>query len=539
MEKLKLVIVDDKEENVLSLKALLADIDNLDIWGSTSPNEALRYCWNNDIAIAMVDVQMPEINGFEFVSLLQSNPKTWQIMVIMVTAISKEDKFLLKGLHSGAVDYLYKPLHADITIAKVKSFMQQVYIQRELKHKNEELERSHIELVKAKKEADLARKSKENFLANMSHEIRTPINGITGITTMLRNSPLNEQQSEWLDYLENASQQLLLIINDILDLSKIDSGKMRLDYSRTSLPNIIEELSNLFSYKAEQKGITFQAITDGKLPKHILADSLRLTQILSNLISNGIKFTEQGSVILETKLLNRVQQRLHIQFSVKDTGIGINSNAIDKIFQSFEQGEEGITKRFGGTGLGLAIVKRLVVLHQGQIHAYSELGKGSEFVFQCWFDEADSDAAPKSDKKQYTDMPALNDVNVLLAEDNELNSFMVTHMLKTWGITVDTVKNGKEALDKVEAAPAPYSLILMDAHMPVMSGFEAIKAIRNDPREQIRQIPIISISASVLQREQQAAYAAGADAVVGKPFDPVSLYQLIKTLTETKNETHA
>lgn len=536
MEKLKLVIVDDKEENVLSLKALLADIDNLDIWGSTSPNEALRYCWNNDIAIAMVDVQMPEINGFEFVSLLQSNPKTWQIMVIMVTAISKEDKFLLKGLHSGAVDYLYKPLNADITVAKVKSFMQQVYIQRELKRKNEELERSHIELVKAKKEADQARKSKENFLANMSHEIRTPINGITGITTMLRNSPLNDQQSEWLDYLEHASQQLLLIINDILDLSKIDSGKMRLDYTRTSLPNIIEELTNLFSYKAEQKGIAFRAITDSKLPRHILADSLRLTQILSNLISNGIKFTENGSVVLETKLLNHTQQRLHIQFSVKDTGIGINSNAIDKIFQSFEQGEEGITKRFGGTGLGLAIVKRLVSLYQGQIHAYSELGKGSEFVFQCWFDEADSDAAPKSDKKQYTDLPALNDVNVLLAEDNELNSFMVTHMLKTWGITVDAVKNGKEALEKVENTS--YSLILMDAHMPVMSGFEAIRTIRNDQRAHIRQIPIISISASVLQREQQAAYAAGADAVVGKPFDPVSLYQLIKTLTEAKDKTY-
>src|SRR5690606_1714744 len=420
----------------------------------------------------------------------------------------------------------------DITIAKVKSFMQQVYIQRELKRKNEELERSHIELVKAKKEADQARKSKENFLANMSHEIRTPINGITGITTMLRNSPLNEQQSEWLDYLENASQQLLLIINDILDLSKIDSGKMRLDYSRTSLPNIIEELTSLFSYKAEQKGITFQAITDSNLPKHLLADSLRLTQILSNLISNGIKFTEQGGVILEIKLLNRAQQRLHIQFSVRDTGIGINSNAIDKIFQSFEQGEEGITKRFGGTGLGLAIVKRLVNLHQGQIHAYSELGKGSEFVFQCWFDEESSEAIPKSEKKQYTDLPPLTDVHILLAEDNELNSFMVTHMLNTWGITVDTVKNGKEALEKVESNA--YNLILMDAHMPIMSGFDAIRTIRSDVREHIKKIPIISISASVLQREQQAAYAAGADAVVGKPFDPVSLYQIIKTLTESK-----
>ncbi|MGK6352135.1 response regulator [Parapedobacter sp. DT-150] len=530
MEKLKLVVVDDKEENVFSLKALLADIDNLEIWGSTSPNEALRYCWNQDVAIALVDVQMPEINGFEFVSLLQSNPKTWQILVIMVTAISKEDRFLLKGLHSGAIDYLYKPLNPDVTVAKVKSFMQQVYIQRELKRKNEELERSHIELIKAKKEADLARRSKENFLANMSHEIRTPINGIMGITTMLRNSPLNNEQSEWLDYLENASQQLLLIVNDILDLSKIDSGKMRLDYTKTSFPNIIKELTNLFAYKAEQKGIAFTVVTDDHLPKHILADSLRLTQILSNLISNGIKFTEKGSVTLKTTLLKRVKQRVHIQFSIKDTGIGISRNAIDKIFQSFEQGEEGITKRFGGTGLGLAIVKRLVSLYQGQIHANSELGEGSEFVFQCWFDEEDSEATPKSDKKQYTDLPPLEHVHILLAEDNELNSFMVKHMLTTWGITVDVVKNGKEALEKIETNQ--YSLVLMDAHMPVMSGFDAIRVIRSDARAHIRQLPIISISASVLQREQQAAYAAGADAVVGKPFDPVSLYQLISTLIQ-------
>jgi Signal transduction histidine kinase len=537
MEKLKLVIVDDKEENVLSLKALLADIDNLEIWGSTSPNEALRYCWNQDVAIALVDVQMPEINGFEFVSLLQSNPKTWQIMVIMVTAISKEDKFLLKGLHSGAVDYLYKPLNPDITIAKVKSFMQQVYIQRELKRKNEELERSHQELIKAKKEADLARKSKENFLANMSHEIRTPINGIVGITTMLRNSPLSEEQSEWLDHLENASQQLLLIINDILDLSKIDSGKMRLDYARTSFPEIINELVNLFSYKAEQKGIVFQVVQDDQLPKYILADSLRLTQILSNLISNGIKFTDEGSVTLETKLLKRTKHRVYIQFTVRDTGIGISHNAIDKIFQSFEQGEEGITKRFGGTGLGLAIVKRLVNLHQGQIHAYSELGKGSEFVFQCWFDEESADAMPKSDKKQYVDMPPLQGVHVLLAEDNELNSFMINHMLKMWGITVDIVKNGKEALEKVENTP--YRLILMDAHMPVMSGFDAIRSIRSDDREHIKRIPIISISASVLHREQQAAYAAGADAVVGKPFDPVALYELIRQLTSNGSKAES
>ncbi|MGO1597933.1 MAG: response regulator, partial [Sphingobacterium sp.] len=205
MKMIKILILDDKEENIISLHALLKDIENVSIINATDPNEALKICWRGDISIALVDVQMPEINGFEFVSLLKSNPKTSHIMVIMVTAISKEDKYLLQGLERGAVDYLYKPLNPEITIAKVKSFVQQIWIQQELIQKNKELEESKIELLKAKEEAVQARKSKEIFLANMSHEIRTPINGIMGIMHMFKSSELNEEQQDWLRRLDNAS----------------------------------------------------------------------------------------------------------------------------------------------------------------------------------------------------------------------------------------------------------------------------------------------------------------------------------------------
>jgi len=235
MKKINILIVDDKIENIISLTALLEDIEYVNIISSTDPNEALKICWKEEIDLALVDVQMPEINGFEFVTFLKKNPKTNHIIPIMVTAISKEDKYLIQGLNSGAVDYLYKPLNPEATIAKVKSFVQQLLIQQEIKEKNIALEESKQAILKAKEEAELARKSKETFLANMSHEIRTPINGIMGITQMLKNSQLSLEQENWINKLDSASQNLLTIINDILDLSKVDSGMMKLNMESTSV----------------------------------------------------------------------------------------------------------------------------------------------------------------------------------------------------------------------------------------------------------------------------------------------------------------
>jgi response regulator RpfG family c-di-GMP phosphodiesterase len=199
MKNINLLIVDDKIENIISLTALLNDIENINIISSQDPNEALRLCYKQNIDIALVDVQMPEINGFEFVSLIKHNPKTSHIIAIMVTAISKEEKYLIQGLNSGAVDYLYKPLSPEITIAKVKSFVQQVQTQNEIKEKNNALEKSKEELIRGKEEAELARKSKETFLANMSHEIRTPMNGIIGLIELAQQQALSSTVRGYLD----------------------------------------------------------------------------------------------------------------------------------------------------------------------------------------------------------------------------------------------------------------------------------------------------------------------------------------------------
>ncbi|MFD2552966.1 response regulator [Sphingobacterium tabacisoli] len=526
MKNINLLILDDKEENIISLQALLADIENINIICSTDPNEALKLCWKNDIALALVDVQMPEINGFEFVSLLKSNPKTSHIMAVMVTAISKEDKYLIKGLQSGAVDYLYKPLNPEITIAKVTSFIKQIHIQEEIIQKNIELEESKKALIQANQEAEQARKSKEIFLANMSHEIRTPINGIKGIVHMLKNANLNFEQLDWVNRLEIASNSLLLIINDILDISKIDSGMMKIEMEDFHFTNLLLDLGQMFKIKASDKKLDFDVILDAKLPTHVHFDSLRLEQVISNFVSNSLKFTERGKITLAVESLETKGDIHKIKFSVSDTGIGIKPDSVDKIFLAFEQGDDGITKKFGGTGLGLAIVKRLAELLDGEVHAKSIYGQGSEFSFIVDIKAAENTIKIKRETNlPYSQFPKLDDINILVAEDNELNSFMLAHMLQTWNCKVTVVKNGRLALEALEKDN--FDLVLMDTHMPVMSGFEAIKEIRGNINPTRRQTPIITISASVLEHEQQAAFQVGADEVIGKPFEPTELYKKI------------
>lgn len=454
-------------------------------------------------------------------------------MAIMVTAISKEDRYLLEGLRSGAIDYLYKPLNPDITRAKVKSFVHQIRLQEEIKQKNLELELSGKELLLAKEEAEHARKSKEIFLANMSHEIRTPINGIMSVIHVLKTSPLNSEQVEWLNILDNASQSLLVIINDILDLSRIDSGKFKIEMEDFSLTKFIDNMDRMFKIKADHKDLRFLIERQEGLPENVVFDALRLQQIITNFISNSLKFTEQGTITLCVKLITSDSKRYRIRFTVIDTGIGIRPDHLPKIFQPFEQGDGAITKRYGGTGLGLAIVKRLAELLDGDIGSESHLGKGSSFYFEAWFQKSDA-VQPQKPNEPYINFPQLTGKYILVAEDNELNAFMLVHMLKAWGCEVDVVTNGQQALDFVQQTT--YDVILMDTHMPIMSGFDAIKAIKALDDLDKKEVPIITISASVLAHEQAAAYEVGAHFVIVKPFDPVDLYAKISNLV-SRNKT--
>lgn len=526
MEKINILIVDDRPENIIALEALLQR-DDVNLISTTLPNEALRLAWEMDIAIALVDVQMPEMDGFELVEILKSNPRTKDILVIFVTAISTETKYAVKGLNTGAVDYLYKPLNPYVTSAKVDSFIQFVRSQRDVVKKNKELEAYQKELIRAKELAEQGRKIKENFLANMSHEIRTPINGIIGIANLLEKTPLNKEQQEMISLLEISSNSLLGVINDILDLSKIEAGKFRINRAPTDLVMTSFSVVNLLSIRAKEKHL--ELITDfgSNIPKNVMADSLRLNQILMNLIGNAIKFTHEGSVTLKVETLDHKGNNVLIKFSVADTGIGISEENIDKAFETFEQAEDNTTLRYGGTGLGLAIVKNLARLKGGLLSVDSELGKGSVFSFSNWYEIVQE--VEEKPALQIDQLLPFKDVSILVAEDNPINKFLIVKILKGWNIEADVVENGKEALDKL--LENHYDLILMDTFMPVMNGLEATKLIRQNHIPGKQHIPIITFSAAVMENDKKAAIDAGADDVLSKPFELGILHQKITQFT--------
>jgi signal transduction histidine kinase len=528
MEKINILIVDDRPENIIALEALLQRSD-INLISTTNPNEALRLSWEMDIAIAMVDVQMPEMDGFELVEILKSNPRTKDILIIFVTAISKETKYAVKGLNTGAVDYLYKPLDPFVTSAKVDSFIQFVRNQREVKKQNKELEAYQKELIKAKELAEQGKRIKENFLANMSHEIRTPINGIIGIAKLLKNTGLNEEQLEMVNLLQISSDSLLGVINDVLDLSKIESGKFKINRTETNIVNICNAVVNLLRIPSIEKKLELITELDPELPKLVLADSLRLNQILMNLIGNAIKFTDQGNVTLKVAVLDRKGNNLQIRFSVSDTGIGIAKDHIEKIFETFEQADEQTTIKFGGTGLGLSIVKNLAKLKGGTLEVKSEEHKGSTFSFTNWY-EVLKDTAETVTIIEKTLEP-FKGVKILVAEDNPINKFLLVKILKSWEIELDVVENGKDAINMLKEND--YSLILMDTFMPIMNGLDAIKLIREGYAPGKENTPIITFSAAVLDTDKETAMAAGANDVISKPFEPAILHQKITDFTTT------
>ena len=530
---INILIVDDKPENIISLEALLKQSD-INIISTTSPNEALRICWEQDICIALVDVQMPGMDGFELAETLKSNQRTRDILIIFVTAISKESKYAVKGLNAGAIDYLYKPLDPYITTAKVNSFIKLVVTERELKRKNLELEAFQKKLVEAKEQAEQEKRIKESFMANMSHEIRTPVNGIIGLTHLLINTPLNAEQKQLTDLLHVSSQSLIGIVNDVLDISKIESGKFKIVRSETNLLQLAKSIIELFVFRANEKNIRLILDIDPDVPTLIMADALRLNQILMNLVSNGIKFTTNGSVTLSIKVIDSKDDVARIEFSVIDTGIGIASNRLDVIFNSFEQANDNITQSYGGTGLGLSIVKKLAELKGGELSVTSTENEGSAFTFTNWYRRLDSTTQPEKVVQSTADLPGFNSIRVLLAEDNTVSQFMLTKILGSWNIEVDTAGDGEQAIRLL--GEKHYDLILMDTHMPKLNGYDAIRQIRQNMADNKKDIPIISLSAAILEEEQAIARQNGANDVLNKPFEPLTLYHKIDNLLKQTRE---
>ncbi|WPU93520.1 PAS domain S-box protein [Mucilaginibacter sabulilitoris] len=378
--------------------------------------------------------------------------------------------------------------------------------------------KAEIELILAKEEALQLSRAKDMFISVMSHEIRTPLNAVIGMShLLLEDNPL-ESQKENLGILRFSAENLMTLINDVLDFTKIETGNIELEKAKVDMYELIQSITTSMRYKADEKNIYLSHSIDHSVPSMVIGDRTRLCQILLNLVGNAVKFTEQGGVNIDLKVIQQSEKDVRIRFSVSDTGIGIAGDKLNTIFEQFKQAEPDITRKYGGTGLGLAISKRLIELHDSRINVDSMPGQGSTFWFTITFNKADNYLNSNNNSVE----DGLK-ISVLVVDDNQINRLLINKILKKWGADADFAENGIEAINKIETNRT-YNVVLMDIHMPEMGGLEATQIIRAKPEPYFQQLPIIALTASMLSNQMGEIGNAGMNDFILKPFDPKSLY---------------
>ncbi|MBN4081500.1 response regulator [bacterium AH-315-C07] len=400
-----------------------------------------------------------------------------------------------------------------------------------------ERKRNEQELIKAKQIAEESAKAKEQFLANVSHEIRTPMNAIMGMGHLLKTANHTPKEKNYLDTINQSAANLLVIINDLLDLSKIESGKFSLEETEFHLEDTINNLITALSYKVQEKNIYLNSKLANKLPPVLKGDPVRLTQILTNLVGNAIKFTEKGGVVIEVNLITEEVGSCKIHFAVSDTGIGIPENKLEKIFESFTQASADTTRKFGGSGLGLTISKQLVELQGGDIKVESKVNQGSVFSFDLVYKTGDpKKIVNQDDKLSLIEFSGLKNVRILLVEDNKINQEVVVDLIKVKNenIKIDIAENGKEAIERI--SDNNYDLVFMDVQMPVMDGYEATKFVREELDKPKKNIPIIAMTAHATASEKQKCFDSGMNSYLSKPIDPNKLYNTIITTVNSGSD---
>ncbi|RLJ77316.1 ATP-binding protein [Pedobacter alluvionis] len=386
--------------------------------------------------------------------------------------------------------------------------------------------RQHVliqELAIAEQKASVAAQTKENFLANMSHEIRTPLSGILGFTNLLQKRSLDAIATEFVSSIQRSGENLMAIINDILDLSKIEAGMMRITPGTFSINGLINSLETLFLERAKEKGLNISSTIDPAISDTLTGDATRLTQILVNLIGNAIKFTQHGKINIEVYKKEQTGSKITVGFKVADTGIGIDKEKLNEVFERFNQGEDSITRNYGGTGLGLSIVKNLILLQNGNIEVSSEQGKGTTFSFYIPYGIAE---------RQLPVIPAVNTsyfkdksnapLRVLVVDDNAINQSLMQHLLLQWNVNFDIVSNGLEAIEQLSGQT--YDLVLMDIQMPKMDGYAATQHIRDVLKS---NIPIIAMTAHAMAGEREKCLSRGMNEYLSKPINEEKLFKFI------------
>ena len=483
--------------------------------------------------VVLTDINMPIMDGL---TLLENIKKLHHFYKAVVVSAYGDLANIRTAMNRGAFDFITKPIDfgdLEATINKTLSELNMI--------KQGVLARERLDsAIRDKENAQNSERFKQQFLANMSHEIRTPMNSIVGVTNLLVNSPLNDGQKKYLNVIRKSAENLLVIINDILDLSKIEAGKMEFEQTPFLVTDVLDTAYHTLLFRAEEKGLEFKLDIHDDVPKALIGDPVRLTQVLINLSGNAIKFTEKGSVTIRVRLKNKNTESADVEFSVMDTGIGIPEDKLGKIFESFSQASSDTTRKYGGTGLGLTISKQLIELQGGAIQVTSTMGQGTSFSFHLAYMIGNAADVGKPIVLEGDANPEeLRGLNILLVEDNPFNQMVavdtLTDLVKE--INIDVADNGKIALDMLRAKD--YDILLMDVQMPEMDGFEATQKIRTTFDKPKRNTPIMAMTANVTNDEVEKCFESGMDQYISKPFAQQDLLNKIAQLTVRKKQISA